>query len=243
MSQNIVPSPSTNLYESSMSALLSTFKGHFEEDPRPESAPAMDLIVGNFLDSIEPTIQENFVFDHRSASVPLERMQYTWKDNMMPTPAQSPLPLLEDRRYSEYTQYDGSQGNVSDNQLMINRRMSNNTSHHSNSPLVMMENLPTIPHDQYFFQDYNRPSYLFHDQQQHHYQAQNEPKFVSYQHPSQLLNEDRVYHCDFPNCTKEFQKRTSLEQHRNVHLGKQKEKPFQCDKCPQAFARSHGTNY
>ena len=234
-----------------MSALLSTFKSQFEEDPqRPDSAPAMDYIVGSFLDSIEnrniSNLQhEAYQFDNsRSNSVPLERMGYMWKEqSMMPTPSSSPLPMLEDRRFSEFTQYDGSSQMSADahhHLNMINRRMSNNTSQ-SASPAILMENLPVPAHDNYFFQEFKSTgnhNYFMHD----HNSADIGSKFVSYQHPSQLSSgqKQRAFQCDFPNCTKEFQKRNSLEQHRNIHLGKQKEKPFQCDKCPQAFARSHG---
>ena len=303
----VVPSPSTNLYERSMSALLSTFKGQFEQEEITESQPAMDYIVGSFLDSLGhgkpidipvsrgikevhqgshqsnnsyqgshgnslahtsgmdlsastmdisnlnqmthtqsmiPSIQnlqqDSFLFDNRPASVPLERSMYSgWKDSSltMPTPSASPLPVLDDRRFSEFTQYDGSQADSHMN--MINRRMSSNTSH--SSPHVHMESLPS---QDYYFQEF-RPSqsqYMYNDSNNTMHEIGS--KFVAYQHPSVMSsNQDRIFRCDFPNCNKEFQKKSNLDQHRNIHLGKLKEKPFQCDKCPQAFARSHGRIY
>lgn len=47
MDGKVLPSPSTNLFEQSMGALASTFN----HDPQPD--PAMNYIVGNFLDSMD----------------------------------------------------------------------------------------------------------------------------------------------------------------------------------------------
>jgi hypothetical protein len=50
----VMPSPSANLYERSMSALLSTFKGQIEKEQGAtvEPIPKIDYIVGNFLDNL-----------------------------------------------------------------------------------------------------------------------------------------------------------------------------------------------
>lgn len=45
------------------------------------------------------------------------------------------------------------------------------------------------------------------------------------------------FKCTFKNCAKQFRKDSSFQAHIKTHLEK---KQFQCDKCPQAFSRSHG---
>jgi hypothetical protein len=52
MNNKVMPSPSTSMYERSMTALLSRLKGSIEEEKTSTAAPAMDYIVGSFLDSL-----------------------------------------------------------------------------------------------------------------------------------------------------------------------------------------------
>ncbi|KAI8898658.1 hypothetical protein BC833DRAFT_588739 [Globomyces pollinis-pini] len=47
----------------------------------------------------------------------------------------------------------------------------------------------------------------------------------------------KTFHCDFPDCGKQFKKHHALNTHKKVHSGDQK--PFVCNVCSWSFSRSH----
>ncbi|KAI8893785.1 hypothetical protein BC833DRAFT_607176 [Globomyces pollinis-pini] len=50
------------------------------------------------------------------------------------------------------------------------------------------------------------------------------------------------FQCPFPDCGKTFTKQSLVNAHQQSHTrtGNERNKPFCCDQCPQAFSRSHG---
>ncbi|KAJ3254307.1 hypothetical protein HK103_007277 [Boothiomyces macroporosus] len=278
-----MPSPSTNLYERSMSALLSTFKGSVEEQPTSaysnhtdyeyqhnvpavrDVGPTVDYIVGSFLDSMD-TMQPQSQHTQQPVSYDknmllLDNMEGQQRIGELENNYMYPsMPKMENYEMTSAYQmnrtasYSGENSDpivdgihrvqsadgmkrmsvTSQSSPMINRL------NHSDSLLSMPSNEP---------QEYRYP-----------------PEYMStyyngYQIPNQQMNlpylsnssspyvqgsvttspTQTVYECDFPDCKKTYSKLTSLESHKNSHLNPnaEKSKPFVCDKCPQAFSRSH----
>jgi hypothetical protein len=232
MSNNkVLPSPSTNLYERSMSALFSTFQGEFdEEDLKPSIAPKMDYIVGSFLDSLQA---EKKVIKHE----PINYSDNMLMDYTMPLSYyQQPTPLASPQRFMEkqYTAYDGS-----------------------NHEYQFEDSYPIEYVDTHLQQmkkaELNEKSDRKHYYRPHHdIENAREPYLYSNQFINTSLNpsfiprdayaDKKVYQCDFENCQKQYSKQNSLDIHKRSHhenIG-DKSKQYACDACPQAFSRSHG---
>lgn len=217
-----------------MSALLSTFQGEFEdEDLKPSIAPAMDYIVGSFLDNIEaekrPIKHESINYNDKMLmdyTMPLSYYQ-------QPTPLASPQRFMDKQpSYLETPDYGGSnhEYQFEDSypieyvdthlQQMKEAEQNGNSDRKHYYPQNVLEKI--------------RPPYLYSDQ---YINPSLNSTFIS-----QASFDRKIYQCDIENCQKQFSKQNSLEIHKRSHLENRgdKSKQYACDKCPQAFSRSHG---
>ncbi|KAI8912616.1 hypothetical protein EDD86DRAFT_201868 [Gorgonomyces haynaldii] len=249
MSQ-VLPSPSACLFERSMSALASTFKTidedndtllsptsqHFfqtlKSEP-PQQQPALEYIVGTFLDSLETL---------PVPSVAAEPVQY--HENMLLLNTPTPAVSSHKRSYSEHLPTISIGGP---------RRFSLQT-----EPMVLPSPDPSPmagfqgtlnPNDL----SYMLPTYLQQPMPAMPYYAQNPyleslPELTNDLESSELAPEENLlekddsettsYTCTAPGCAKRFSKASSLKTHLASHHNG-KPKPFSCAHCPQSFSRSH----
>ncbi len=193
MSEKVL-SPSTSLYEQSMSALLGTFKHSFNE-------PKVDYIVGNFLErTVSPSQYSHQSTEHQYVPYPT-----TYR----------PSPLEQTYRPIDYN----------DNMLMVDYQHS-----------LRSNSIQSLPQDRKYSLHYDNvvpsppyssPSLPIQDYQ---YVPSNSSEYFS------------SFTCPVKQCSQQFHTKQRLEEHKMSH-SPDKLKPFACNKCNQAFSRSHGISF